>query len=157
MLLSHSCRSWSKRSTSSVLSRLHLFSPCCSFQRRSSDVLWLSASRRRCSSRSCVIPHSGSPAGSPSPPCASPRTFPCASSSTWSKKQRNSEVRWRESFSSYMTYCKEKTRVSSHSVKMFAAEFHKHLYLIYQKAEIQSYCVDMLPKVSSYYCYHYFW
>lgn len=83
MLLSQSCRSRSKRSWSSALSRLHLFSPCCSFQRRSSDALWLSASRRRCSSRSSVKVQSGSLAGSASPPCASPRTFTCASSSSW--------------------------------------------------------------------------
>lgn len=85
ILLSHSCRSLSKCSRRSTLSRFHLFSPCCSFQRRSSDVLWLSASRRRCSSRSSFRAHSVSAAGSPSPPCASPRTLPCSSSSSWSK------------------------------------------------------------------------
>lgn len=88
MLPSHSCRSRSKRSSSSALSRPHLFSPCCSFQRRSRDVLWLSASRRRCSSHSWFKAHSGSLIGPPSPPCASPRTLPCASISNWLKSRQ---------------------------------------------------------------------
>ncbi|KAJ8403304.1 hypothetical protein AAFF_G00355210 [Aldrovandia affinis] len=50
---SQSCLSRLKRSRSSDLSWLHLFSLCCSFQRKSMVVLWFSASSRLCSSRSC--------------------------------------------------------------------------------------------------------
>lgn len=80
VLASHSCRSLSKRSSRSALSRPHLFSPCCSFQRRSNEVLWLSARRRRCSSRSWFRVHSASR-------CASPRVLPPASN--WHKEQQH--------------------------------------------------------------------
>lgn len=94
MPASHSCRSRSKHPSSSPLSRLHLVSPCCSFQRRSRDALWLSASRRRCSSRSSSKAHWGSSAGSPSPPFPSPRTLPCASSSSWLKSKGTGDDGW---------------------------------------------------------------